>query len=127
MKNHPWLRPLAAASLALLVLGVVLPPEAFSGRTNPILDNTIDPSEPGARFDLWVTITQRVSGTVAEGHGRIVCTGEFQHWEVLAVTVGRRSFTPGPARAAALAVSDQTQATGDAHQWLVDITLVEEE
>jgi hypothetical protein len=50
----------------------------------------------------------------------------IEQWEVHAVAHGKPSFAEGPAIAAAVAVTTFRGATTDAHQWLVDITLVEE-
>jgi hypothetical protein len=62
---------------------------------------------------------------VAEGSTHIACTTDVQQWEVDAKTKGRDNFEEGPATAVAVATS--TSGGGDdddAHQWLVDITLV---
>jgi hypothetical protein len=74
-----------------------------------------------------VTVTQRTTGALAEGDTHLVGTGTTNQWSVRAQTVGRQTFAPGPATATALAL---TVAEGgvvtDAHQWLVNITVVEE-
>ncbi len=73
-----------------------------------------------------VTVTQRSTGAVAEGHTRITCTGDAQQWEIHAATQGTQTFTEGPATAVGLARTTQRGQTDDAHQWLVDVTLVRE-
>jgi hypothetical protein len=80
----------------------------------------------GERAYLRVTVTQRATGALAEGRTLITCTGDTQQWKVHASTQGNETFQEGPATAVA---SGRTLARGeatDAHQWLVDITLVGE-
>lgn len=72
------------------------------------------------------TVTQRSTGAVAEGHTRITCTGDIQQWEVHASTQGQETFEEEPATAVALGRTTDRGETTDAHQWLVDITLVGE-
>jgi hypothetical protein len=81
----------------------------------------------GERVELEVTITQRSTGAVAKGSLVFTATGEEQHWAVRATTVGRAVFEPGSAWAVGLAVTtEQGGNATDAHQWLVNITLVQE-
>ena len=80
----------------------------------------------GEQTFLRVTVTQRQTGAVAEGGTLISCTGDLQHWEVRASTLGKASFQPGAAVATAIATTHDHGDTTDAHQWLVAITLVEE-
>jgi hypothetical protein len=125
----------------VLTLSVVFVASAAFAR---IVQNTIDPvaivadngrhlivTGPIACSDrqrtyLRVTVTQRTTGAVAEGDTFITCTVEIQQWEVHAVTRGKASFEEGPATAVAIAVSNSRGQATDAHQWLVNITLVEE-
>ena len=125
-----------AASLAFLFLA----PWAFA----KVLINTIDPvvtvtdrgrllivtgpitCTRGERAFLRVTVSQRTTGAVAEGRGRVVCTGDNQQWEVHAATQGKASFDEGPAIAVAIARSADRGVITDAHQWLVEVTLVGE-
>lgn len=80
----------------------------------------------GERSRLRVTVSQRSTGAVAEGRTFDTCTGGAQQWEVEASILGKARFEEGPATAVAIAVtSDRGEAT-DAHQWLVNITLVAE-
>ena len=81
----------------------------------------------GETADLRVTVTQRSTGALAEGRGIITSTGQTNHWEVTAMARGKAVFAPGPATAVAVAVTTaaHNDAT-DAHQWLVNITLVKE-
>jgi hypothetical protein len=76
------------------------------------------------RATVWVTVTQRATGAVAEGRTLLTCTGAVQQWEVHAATLGRETFEEGPATAVALDRTTTRRATTDAHQWLVEITLV---
>ena len=65
---------------------------------------------------------------MGEGKTRIICTGEteIEPWEVLAVTQGKASFEEGSAWAVGLARTTDRGDTTDAHQWLVNVTLVAE-
>jgi hypothetical protein len=73
-----------------------------------------------------VTVTQRATGAVAEGSTVISCTGAEQQWEIRASTQGKKMFEAGPAIAVAVASTSRPGDTDDAHQWLVNITLVRE-
>jgi len=73
-----------------------------------------------------VTVTQRETGAVAEGYAFITCAGVSEQWEVHAVTHGKAIFDEGPATAVAIASTTFRRQATDAHQWLVDITLVGE-
>ena len=79
----------------------------------------------GERSFVRVTVTQRSTGAVAEGRTRILC-GENQPWEVHATSQGEATFEEGPATAVATGHSTLRGVTTDAHQWLVNITLVAE-
>ncbi len=82
------------------------------------------------RSILRVTVTQRSTGAIAEGRTRLLCTGftpdDTQPWEVHATTQGAEIFEEGPATAVAVSRTILRRETTDAHQWLVDITLVAE-
>jgi len=124
----------------LTLVGVLIAPVAFAR----IAKNTIDPlavvtdngrhlivTGPmvctlGERAYLRVTVTQRSTGAVAEGGAVIACTGNTQQWQVLAAIQGNETFQPGPAAAVAIARTTSRGETTDAHQWLVNITLVGE-
>lgn len=126
-----------SAALALTLVGVCSTSPTFAG----VALNTIDPvalatgngrrilvtgpiaCTRGERAALRVTVTQRATGAVAQGHTRLTCTGDVQQWEVRVASHGTALFWEGPATAVALA---RTRAHGeptDAHQWLVDLTL----
>ena len=133
---------LVSAALVLTLLGVVIVPTAFAR----IVRNTIDPvalvtddgrhvivtgpiaCDGGERALLRVTVTQRTTGAVAEGLTRVVClgAGADQQWEVHAQAQGKAWFEPGVATAVGLARTTARGDTTDAHQWLVNITLVAE-
>ena len=68
-----------------------------------------------------------MTGAVAEGRTFIACAGEGnpQQWEVHAATQGKESFQEGPATAVGLARTTEREDTTDAHQWLVNVELVE--
>jgi hypothetical protein len=63
---------------------------------------------------------------VAEGYVIFNCAGVIEQWEVHAVTHGKATFEEGPATAVGVASTSSRGAATDAHQWLVDITLVAE-
>ena len=133
-------RCLVLAALVLTLGGVCIAPLAFAG----IALNTIDPraivTDDGChlivtgpiacteneRAFLHVTVTQRVTGAVAKGRTRLLCTGETQHWEIHASIHGKATFQEGPATAVAIGHTILRGETTDAHQWLVDVTLVRE-
>lgn len=136
-QNQRWLVP---AALLLTLAGLFVARTAFA----KIASNTIDPvgivadhgrtiivsgpvgATAGEVGDQEVTVTQRETGAVAKGRTLIRFTGEIQQWEVHAAVQGAATFQPGPATAVAFCRSTiQGQAT-DAHQWLVNITLVQE-
>jgi hypothetical protein len=71
-------------------------------------------------------VTQRSTGAVAEGRAFITCSTDTLQWEVRASTQGQETFEEGPATAVAFAASSDRGDTDDAHQWLVNITLVRE-
>ena len=78
------------------------------------------------RTELRVTVTQRSTGAVAEGV--IFFTGSVQtnQWEVTVMAEGRAAFQAGPATVVGLAHSSVNGQGTDAHQWLVNVTLVSE-
>ena len=137
-KKH--MNGLVSAAMVMTLVGVFIAPTAFARVTG----NTIDPvaivadngdhilvtgpiaCTASEKAYLRVTVTQRSTGAVAEGDTRITCTGDTQQWEVHASTQGEETFQEGPATAAALARTTTPGETTDAHQWLVDITLVGE-
>jgi hypothetical protein len=81
----------------------------------------------GERVALRVTVTQRTTGAVAEGEVSFTGTGTTNQWQVHATTVGKAVFASGPATATAIATTTaKGGVTTDAHQWLVNITLVSE-
>ena len=127
-----------SAALVLTLVGVFIARTAYA----KLAANTVDPvalvaedgrqilltgpitCTQGERVDLRVIVTQRSTGAVAVGHAFITGTGAPQRWEVLAIAEGEAAFQEGPATVVALARSTaQGQAT-DAHQWLVNVTLL---
>jgi hypothetical protein len=132
-----WLVP---ATLLVILASVFVVRTAFA----KITFNTIDPVgivadkgrkvivtgpiavTDGERTELRVTVTQRSTGAVAEGVIVFAGTGQTNQWEVTVRAEGRAAFETGPAAVVGLARSSvQGQAT-DAHQWLVNITLLGE-
>ncbi len=73
--------------------------------------------------DMRVTVTQRDTGAVAEGHLRFVGSDTTQHWTVDAVVRGQAAFVEGPATVVAIAVTSRAAQPTDANQWLVPVVL----
>jgi hypothetical protein len=135
---HNHRRRLASSAIVLTLAALFVSPLAFAR----IMGNTIDPvavvtdngrlviatgpitCTRGEQAFLRVTVTQRATGAVAEGRGRIVCTGNNQQWQVHAATQGQATFGEGAAVAIAIARTASRGEITDAHQWLVDVTLV---
>ena len=132
----PWLVP---ATWLVIVAGVFAAPTVVAR----ISMNTIDPVgivadqrqvtvtgpiavTTGERTELRVTVTQRSTGAVAEGIIFFTGTGQTNQWEVTAMAEGRATFEAGPATAVGLARSSINGHATDAHQWLVNITLLRE-
>jgi hypothetical protein len=80
----------------------------------------------GERAYLRLTVTQRSTGAVAEGSTFLTCTGGQQQWEARASTVGKETFAEGAATGVLLGLTTDRGTTTDAHQWLVDLTLVKQ-
>jgi hypothetical protein len=134
------LKPLISAALLLTLLAVLVAPVAYARITFNTIDPTATVGDNGRRIVLTgpiqtdvvekiylrVKVTQRTTGAVADGIAILRGTGELQHWEVRATTRGKASFEPGPATATAVAITSAEGQTSDAHQWLVNITLVAE-
>jgi hypothetical protein len=135
-------RKLSIGAVVAALLGAVVATAALA----KIVKNTIDPvaivtdhgrqiiatgpisCTRGERALLHVTLTQRATGAVAEGRTRAKCRGEGveQQWEVHASTHGDERFEEGVATAVALARTTRRGASSDAHQWLVEVTLVDD-
>jgi hypothetical protein len=136
-KQTPWLVP---ATLLLILAGLLVARAAFA----KVVFNTIDPVgivagqgrhvtltgplafTAGETAHLRVTVTQRSTGALAEGEVLLTGNGQTNQWEVTAAVQGRKTFAPGPATAVALARPTLNGNATDAHQWLVNITLVKE-
>ena len=71
-----------------------------------------------------MTGTQRSTGAVAEGVIFFTGTGQTNQWEVTVVAEGRAGFAAGSATVVGLARSSVNGQSTDAHQWLVNVTLV---
>jgi hypothetical protein len=83
---------------------------------------------PGEVVHLEVTVTQRTTGAVARGQTFLTLAGggpaSPQQWQIQASTLGNETFEPGPATVVAIATTSNRGVTSDAHQWLVQVTLV---
>ena len=138
--KKPETKSIIIAALILTAAGVLIAPKGLAR----IMKNTIDPvatiAEHGNHIivtgpiqcdldqpiDLRVTITQRTTGAVAEGNVHSACATTVQQWTVKAALIGSSDFEEGEATAVALATSKVLGQADDAHQWLVDVMLVEE-
>ena len=136
-QNKRWLVP---AALVLTLAGLFVARTAFAR----VATNTIDPvgivADKGRQLTLTgpqavtagetahlrVTVTQRTTGAVAEGELVLTGTGTTNQWEVTATAQGRATFAAGPATAVAIAYTTLRGQATDAHQWLVNVTLVKE-
>ena len=129
------------AAILLTVAGVFVARTAFA----KVMQNTIDPvarvtdngrhlivtgplrCDQSQRTPVRVTVTQRSTGALAEGQIFVDCSTTVQQWEVHAFAQGKETFAEGPATATALARTAIGHGeSDDAHQWLVNITLVRE-
>ncbi len=138
IKQHKqWLVP---AAIVVALAGVFVARTAFA----KIVSNTIDPVgivahngrhvtltgplaiTAGERAQMRVTVTQRTTGAVAEGSVILTGTGTTNQWEIEAAVQGNETFEAGPATAVAIARTSAGGQATDAHQWLVNITLVQE-
>ena len=130
----------ASSAIVLALASLLVVPLAFAR----IINNTIDPvavvadngrhivvtgpltCTHGEKAYLAVKVTQRPTGAVAQGLTQITCTGNSQQWQVHAATQGPETFGEGAAIAVAIARTANRGEITDAHQWLVNVTLVGE-
>jgi hypothetical protein len=137
-QNH--VKYLVSAAFVLNILSVWIVPLAFAGITSNTIDDAIVTDkgrhiivtgsiacDAGQRAFIRVTLTQRSTGAVAEAQTRITCTGNIKQWEVHVSTRDKERFQEGSATAVALVRTIDRGNTDDAHQELVDITLVRED
>ncbi len=137
LRAKPWLVPVALLLVlaSLFITRTVLAKIAFNtidtvgivtdkGRhvtvTGPIAVTE------GERTELRVTVTQRSTGALAEGVLFFAGTGQTNQWEITAKAEGRATFQAGPATVVGLARSSVKGKATDAHQWLVNVTLLSE-
>lgn len=78
----------------------------------------------GEKCDVLVMVTQRSTGAVAVGSTSFDLTGAVEQWDVRAAAQGKAAFQPGPATVVAMARTSSGGIATDAHQWLVNVTLV---
>ena len=133
----PWL---VTAGLLLAIASLIVARTAFA----KIAFNTIDPigivvdkgrqvtlTGPiavtvGERTELRVTVTQRSTGAVAEGVIFFTGTGQTNQWAATVSAEGRAAFEAGSATVVGLARCSINGQSTDAHQWLVNVTLLRE-
>jgi hypothetical protein len=139
----PGIRGIAGIALVVILAGagIIIAPKVFARIAQNTIDTTATIADNGRLIivtgpvrndqvewnDQHVTVTQRTTGAVADGHTRFRGTVTEQQWEVKALVRGDNLFEPGPATAVALCVSTRHGDVTDAHQWLVNIEVVEEE
>ena len=114
----------AAQAFAKLTLNTIDPAGIVTHQGRRIVVTGPLQCDRGETAWLRVTVTQRSTGAVAEGHTQIACTGDIQPWQVQAPAQSNESFQEGAATAVAIARTTDRGAATDAHQWLVAITLV---
>ena len=138
-QKHPktWL---VSATMLVILAGVFVARTAFAKITNNTIDavgivadkgRQVTVTGPiavtaGERTELRVTVTQRSTGAVAEGVIFFTGSGQTNQWEITAVAEGRAAFEAGPATVVGLARSSINGQATDAHQWLVNVTLLPE-
>jgi hypothetical protein len=133
-----------ALALSAVLLAIASSMTLAPGLFAKIITNTIDPvlalSADGRHvtvtgpitcsetqpLDLSVTVTQRTTGAIAQGHTRTFCNAEQRQWQVEAWARGNETFEEGAATVTAVALTSTGHTVDDAHQWLVDVTLTGE-
>ena len=131
---------LVSTTMLVILAGVFVARTAFA----KVSMNTIDPVgivadkgrqvtvtgpiavTAGERTELRVTVTQRSTGAVAEGVIFFTGSGQTNQWEITAIAEGRATFQAGPATVVGLARSFSKNKVTDAHQWLLNVTLLNE-
>jgi F0F1-type ATP synthase membrane subunit c/vacuolar-type H+-ATPase subunit K len=135
MRRKSWL---AAATTILMLVGNLGSPAAYAKLATNTINAVARVNGPGNQLIVTgpivftigetayvrVTVTQRTTGAIAEGLARLVGTGAAQQWEIRAHAIGPQRFQPGAATAVAVAATHDGNQTTDAHQWLVNVTLV---
>ncbi len=115
----------AQTALARLARNTIDPVATLTAQGRQItVTGPIEVDTAGETVYLRVTVTQRSTGAVAEGIALVTGTGALQQWTVHANTQTRERFEEGAATAVALARSTGRGGATDAHQWLVNVTLV---
>jgi hypothetical protein len=131
-------RSLAAAAVVLSLAGSFAAPVVFAR----IAKNTIDPTaivtdrgrhvvvtgpiscDAREQAFIDVTVTQRTTGAMAFGRTLRTCNGDTHQWRAHAVVLDKERFEEGPATVVAAARTSDDGEITDAHQWLVDVTLI---
>ena len=122
-----------------LGLSVITAPPTFAGIALNTIDAVAHQTEDGRqivvtgpivctageRVTLRVTVTQRSTGAVGQGHTRFTCTGALQQWEVWITHGKKAAFAYGVATAVAFARTTAQGTPTDAHQWLVEVTVTD--
>jgi hypothetical protein len=135
--NRKLMKLYAATALAV-VAAALFSSTVFAAIATNTIDAlaTVSPSGNGIRVtgpiqvtadervEVRATVTQRSTGAVAEGSTMFRGTGASQQWEAVVHVRGDAKFIPGPATAVGMASTFVRGKAADAHQWLVNITLV---
>ena len=139
-KQLPVRKSVVPALLLAAVAGVLVTPQVFARMSFNTIDTVATIADHGNHIivtgpiqcdqvqwvDMRVTITQRTTGAVAEGKIHFLGTPGLQEWTVDAAVKGKIDFEEGPATVVALGVSKVQGQADDAHQWLVEVLLVDE-
>lgn len=135
-----WKRTYSLTGVLLAVAVAIVAPFAAAKIATNTIDSTGVVADNGRRLivtgpievtagesiTLSVTVTQRSTGAVAEGQVVFDGTGSTQQWQVDAIAHGRETFEAGAATVVAMAQTTSRGKATDAHQWLVNITLVDD-
>jgi hypothetical protein len=77
----------------------------------------------GEQVAVAVTITQSTTGAVATADLQQDCTGDLQHWQVMATTKTITPFVADTAEACGLATSRADGSVTDTFEWCVGVEL----
>ena len=115
LRNNHLIWTAASAVLALVLAGIL--PFTFQA----VIDGWVDGGEAWIGHLLFA-----LAGCLWAGFTVLSKRWHFDPWEVTAAVQTPESFVAGPATAVALARTTANGKATDAHQWLVNITLVSE-
>ena len=99
------------------------------GRSESTVQSLVEVSRGSGRDSIThARFEQRIGGLPVFGtYARAALDARGEQWEIHAPARGAGRFQEGPATAVALARTGNGGGSTDAHQWLVRITLIEEQ